>query len=240
MIDKEKLIRIAKAEGLALSADKAGKLDLLCQMLVRWNEKINLTSITEPEDMLYKHILDSLSVLYKGLVPEGASMIDVGCGAGFPGLPVAVVREDVSVTFLDSTAKKLSFIDEMINTLSIQKAGTFTLIGRAEELGHQKEYREVYDVAFARAMASPTQAMEYALPFVKKNGHMVVFLAGKDDKTLHDVTRAAKILCASVEEICSFRLGQTDIDRTLIKVKKLSQLPTKYPRNNQKISKNPL
>lgn len=239
MIDLEKLQALLAGEGVALTAQSLTQLDQLCEELVSWNERVNLTAITAPDEMLVKHIFDSLTPLCYHMVAQGAAVIDVGCGAGFPGLPVAIARDDVSVAFLDATGKKLRFIEAMIEKFALAERAT-TLHGRAEELGHETSYRERYDLAFARAMAAPTQAMEYALPFVRPGGWMVAFLGVCEEKTLQDMTKAAKILCARVERVEKFRLGQTDIDRCLIGIKKISQMPTKYPRNNQKISKNPL
>ena len=225
-----------EAEKLGVELDGAAleRFELLAQMLVDWNARVNLTAITEPDEIVVKHFLDSLSPLAHINLPNGAKVIDVGCGAGFPGLPILIARPDIRITFLDSIEKKLKFIDAFLN-----EAGLFgeTLHDRAEIIGQQTEHREQYDAAFTRAVAPLNVLAEYCVPLIKVGG---TYISMKGAESEADAGRNAVLETGGeIESVISLKLPNDD-SRNLVIVKKVSQTATKYPRKSKKISTAPL
>lgn len=167
MIDKTYLESVCAAQSLPFSPELSEKLDQYAQLLVEWNEKMNLTAITEPNDIAVKHFADSLLLLNALDIPKNASLIDVGTGAGFPSVPVGLARPDLKVTLLDSLQKRITFLEILCAQLSLPAV---CVHGRAEEMGRQAAFRERFDVATARAVANLRELAEYCLPFVKVGG----------------------------------------------------------------------
>ncbi len=203
------------------------------KLLIEWNEKMNLTAITAHDEVVDKHFVDSISC--QRLIPEGASVADVGTGAGFPGIPLKIVRDDISVTLMDSLAKRLSFLDTVISELGLEKAETVHT--RAEDAGHSA-HREAYDVAIARAVANLPVLCEYCLPLVKCGG---VFLAlkGRDGREeAEKAEKAIKILGGEIREICDVSWG--DLSHVVIVIEKKRQTPRQYPRKAGKPQKSPI
>lgn len=233
----EKIAPLCEEFGVILDDEKIKKLNLYGNLLLEWNEKINLTAITEPEQVLYKHFYDCILFLKHCPVKEGASLIDVGTGAGFPGMVLKIVRPDIEVTLLDSLNKRLVFLNEVIDALSLSKIKTVHM--RAEEAGKSKEHRESYDIATARAVASLPVLLEYCAPLIKKNG---VFLGMKGPSVKDEVKiseKAISILGLSKPNIiCETLTG--DEQRAFVLFEKISQTPPKYPRKPSDISKQPL
>lgn len=233
----EKIAEPCAEFGVVLDKEKTDRLNLYGNLLLEWNEKMNLTAITEPEDVLYKHFYDCILFLKHIKVPAGASLIDVGTGAGFPGMVLKTVRPDIKVTLLDSLKKRLTFLDCVINELCLD--GIETVHMRAEDAGRNKALREKYDIACARAVASLPVLMEYCVPLVKKGG---IFAAMKGPSAREEVSLsagAAKILGISKPNIiCETLTGNEH--RAFVISKKISQTPTKYPRKPSDISKQPL
>ncbi|MBO4980009.1 MAG: 16S rRNA (guanine(527)-N(7))-methyltransferase RsmG [Clostridia bacterium] len=213
-------------------------LDLLYKMtenMLSVNAVTNLTAITEPREIVLKHLADSLSAAR--YIPEGASVLDVGCGGGFPTLPLAIARPDLTVTGLDSTAKKTRYVAESAALLGLDNLKTLT--GRAEELAHEPQYRESFDVCIARAVASLPILTELCLPFVKKGGKMVAMKAKLDES---EQTRAPQMLGATAFERHEFELiGEQQSETRLILIAE-KQKPTAaaYPRAYAQIKKKPL
>ena len=213
-------------------------LFLLYQMvthMLKVNEVINLTAITEPEHIVLKHLADSLTAAQ--FIPHGASVLDVGCGGGFPSLPLAIARPDLSITALDSTAKKTKYVADSAALLGLNNLKTLT--GRAEELGHQAENREKYDLVTARAVAPLPILCEICIPFIKKDGYMLAMKAKLDPSEL---TQAPETLgCTAFEhhalELKSPRETET---RVLLLAKKTKDTPKEYPRGYAQIKKKPL
>ncbi|MDR1464044.1 MAG: 16S rRNA (guanine(527)-N(7))-methyltransferase RsmG [Oscillospiraceae bacterium] len=235
-------IRAAAADaGVALNRMAAEQLEHYALRLLRENEKYNLTAITAPEEVLYKHFLDSLLPLAKFPPPEGASLLDVGTGAGFPGLVIAIARPDLRVTLLDSAGKKVRFLAETACELGVPAR---TLQGRAEELA-RGELRGRFDLVTARAVAALPVLCEYCLPLVKPGG---AFLALKGQQGREELAQAARAIAllggetAEQTEIAEATLGENGCfgQRTLLLIRKISQTPTKYPRNGGLITKKPL
>lgn len=203
------------------------------KLLVEWNEKMNLTAITAHDEVINKHFVDSISC--QKYIPEGASLADVGTGAGFPGVPIKIVREDVTVTLIDSLMKRLSFLDTVIETLGL--SGVETVHMRAEDAGHSS-HREQYDVVTARAVANLPVLCEYCLPLVKKGG---VFLALKGRDGVEEAQKsekALKILGGEITEI--YDVSWQEMEHVVIEIRKTGQTPAQYPRKAGKPSKSPI
>ena len=223
--------------GVELTDDVKQKLNAYGNLLLEWNEKINLTAITEPRDGLYKHFYDCILFFKHNEVPQGASIIDVGTGAGFPGLVLKIVREDLKVTLLDSLNKRITFLKDVIEKCELKDIEA--IHSRAEEGGKNPLYREKYDIACARAVANMPVLMEYCTPFVKVGGRFIAMKgpSAKDEVALCD--NAIKILKMEKPQIICEKLPNND-PRTFVIFKKISQTPPKYPRNSGNISKQPL
>lgn len=230
------LIRLAENEGLAITEEQAKQFDAYLALLVEWNQKMNLTGITERTDVYVKHFVDSLLVLTKDWIPRGASVIDVGSGAGFPGLPLAIVRDDLAVTYADSLKKRLRFLDELIETLNIKQNST--IHGRAEDLGRDPNHRERYDVAVARAVASMSVLVEYTLPFVRPGGCLIAWKGPKAQEELEEARGAIQKLGGEIGDVQILRLQ--DMDRVLVRVDKVKPTPPRFPRMPSAIKQKPL
>lgn len=227
----------AEALGISVSSDLIEKLEIYAKELKEWNEKINLTAITDDEGIAVKHFIDSLMLLKYVDIPENSKIIDVGTGAGFPGLVIAAARPDVKVTLLDSTGKKLKVVNDIGEKMGLSNYEILNM--RAEEAGQKKEYRELYDFATARAVAELRVLSEYCLPFVKQNGYFISMKGALADKEIENAFTALKTLSGKIEEKYSFNLCDAG-ERNIIKIKKISQIPTKYPRVSAQIAKKPL
>ena len=234
MINTDFLKNEAAKMGVSLDGVAIKRFDLLAERLVSWNSRVNLTAITEPDDIVVKHFLDSISPLPYADIKENARLIDVGCGAGFPGLPILIARPDLEVTFLDSIEKKLKFIDDVLESTSLFGE---TVHGRAEVLGADSDFREQFDVATTRAVAPLNVLAEYCLPLVKV-GEIYISMKGAEDETALG-SKAIKELGGEIENVVSLKLANGD-SRNLIMIRKISQTATKYPRKTKKIAVQPL
>ena len=223
---------------LDISLDKTEKLFELTKIMLEVNKVMNLTAITDEDAIIVKHYVDSLMV--SSYIPIGATVIDVGCGAGFPCLPLAIFRKDLMITALDSTAKRIKYIDDTAKKLDI--TNIIPIAARAEELGKQMEYRERFDVATARAVAALPVLSELCLPFVKKGGIFVSMKASQGSQEAIDAQNAIKLCGGSIVSVDKLTLlsSQNNEDRTIISVLKNASTPTKYPRHYSQITKKPL
>lgn len=235
MIDRSYLKDLAASFGVSLDAEALERFDLYAQLLCSWNEKINLTAITDPDEICVKHFADSLTVLGNAAIPQNATLIDVGTGAGFPGLALKIARPDLQVTLLDSTKKKLMVLDDISQKLGLT---VHLLHMRAEEAGQDKAYREQFDLATARAVANLATLSEYCLPFVKAGGRFLAMKSAKTQEELTQAKRAIKTLGGCVGEIHTLMLENAG-ERTIIEVKKQSPTPALYPRPSAKIARFP-
>lgn len=240
MIDFELMRSAAAAVGVTLTDDHIARLDTYAALLVEWNEKMNLTAITEPHDIVVKHFADSLAALLH--LPKGEfSLIDVGTGAGFPGIPLAILRPDMKLTLLDSLNKRLLFLQEVCDKVGVSAA---TVHARAEDAARESAYREKFDVATARAVAALPALAEYCLGYVKVGGK---FLALKGPDAGDEIAAAKPAigqLGGRLGEVCPFELpanaaGECD-GRTIVCVDKIKPTPPAFPRRGTKIAKNPL
>ena len=223
--------------GVELTEDKIKKLNAYGNLLLEWNEKMNLTAIKEPKEVLYKHFYDCILFFKNVKVPQNATLIDIGTGAGFPGLVLKIVRPDIEVTLLDSLNKRLVFLNEVINALGLE--GIKTLHSRAEDGGKNKLYRERFQIATARAVASMPVLLEYCLPFVTNGGQFVAMKgpSAREEASLCD--NALKVLGGEEPQIFEETLTG-DEKRVFLICEKISQTPSKYPRKPADISKQPL
>lgn len=204
------------------------------RILLEWNEKMNLTAIEEERDFIIKHFVDSLSIM--PFLKDGQSFIDVGTGAGFPGLPLKIAKPSLKIVLLDSLEKRIGFLKAVIAEL--QLTGIRAVHSRAEDAGMAAEFREKTDVAVARAVASLPVLLEYCLPLVKTGGIFIAMKAGSEEAGVSG--KALDILGGRIEEIKEFILPGSDMKRSIIVVRKFRQTPTKYPRKAGKPSKEPL
>lgn len=238
MIDfkTEKLIPLCEEFGFNLDNDAAKRLNIYGNLLVSWNEKMNLTAITEPDAVLYKHFYDCL-LFFKHINPKNsAKLIDVGTGAGFPGMVLKIARPDLDVTLLDSLNKRIGFLNAVLDEVGLN---CNTVHSRAEDGGRNPLYREKFDIATARAVAALPCLSEYCLPFVKKGGTFVALKGPSGNEEVESAANAIKLLGGQKPDIICENLRDNE-QRTIILIKKISQTPTKYPRIATKISKQPL
>ena len=236
MLNKELLYKTIEKFKISLDDEAFTRLDTFAEMLIETNKSFNLTAIKESDDVTVKHFADCLSIFKYVDIPEGAKIIDVGTGAGFPGLVLKLARPDINMTFLDSTKKRLGFIEGVLNECGVQ--GEIVHM-RAEEAAQLSKYREKFDFATARAVAALPVLSEYCLPFVKVGGSFVSMKSADSNEELNEAKKAIAILGGKIEEDILFDLVD-EMPRRIVRLKKNSQTPTKYPRPSAQIAKKPL
>ena len=217
-----------------------GKCELFFRLYTRLceeNEKYNLTAITEEDEVATKHFLDSLNAS-KGIIEGQMSVIDVGTGAGFPGLPIKIANPDISLTLVDSLNKRVTFLNEVVSALCLEDV--CTVHSRAEELGINPNYREKYDVCVSRAVANLSTLCELCLPFVKVGGLFVSLKGPKAPDETREAKEAIRLLGGELLEIRDYEISGEDMRHNIVIIKKISHTPTKYPRKAPKPSKEPL
>ena len=242
MVDRALFARVAEPFGVAVTPELTEKLDIYARLLVEWNQKMNLTAITDPAGIAVKHFADSLTAVR--LLPEGPfSLIDVGTGAGFPGVPLALYRPDCRLTLLDSLNKRLTFLDAVCKETGLDA----TLIhARAEEGGRDPKLREKYDLACARAVANLPVLSEYCLPFVKVGGRFIALKGPDADRERSEAARGIGVLGGKIADVTALTLpaqpveGVEPMERRLVVVDKVKSTPPAYPRHGSKIAKKPL
>ena len=236
MTDINTLLKGVVDLGIELNEEQRDQFSKYKDMLKEWNEKINLTAITDDIEIDVKHFLDSLTPL-KYFVGN-KKVIDVGTGGGFPGLPLKILNNEHEVTLLDSLNKRIVFLKEVIE--SLQLSNIMAVHGRAEELGRMMEYREKYDICVSRAVASLNTLSEYCMPFVKVGGHFISMKGSNVEEELKESENAIKILGGKIVKKEIVVLPESDIEHSLIIIEKIKETSTKYPRAGGKPKKNPL
>lgn len=223
-------------QGISYTDKQISDFELYFELLKEWNEKINLTAITDDYGVAVKHFTDSVSVLQKVNIKQGASIIDVGTGAGFPGIPIKIMRPDLKLTLLDSLNKRLIFLNDVCDKLDIDAV---TVHSRAEDGARNVKYREAFDYSISRAVASMNVLSEYCLPYVKCGGSFISMKGYDCDDELNLSKNALKLLGGKIASVSKFNLPD-DSGRAIIEVKKICNTPKSYPRQAGKISKQPL
>ena len=233
---KEKMIINVDKLGINLSEIQLKQFYSYMNLLIEWNKKINLTAITEPDEIILKHFVDSLTI--SKYISDGTNVVDVGTGAGFPGIPLKIVRQDVDITLLDSLQKRINFLDEVINELNLEKITT--VHSRVEDFGKNKKYREEFDIATSRAVANLSTLSEYLLPLVKVGGKVISMKGSLIQEELENSKNAIKILGGQIEKVDEFDLPNSDISRNIVLIDKIKNTPNRYPRKAGEPSKKPL
>lgn len=236
MIDKKLLSDLCASHGIELDAKAPDRFDRYAEMIVETNKTLNLTAITEPDEMVKKHFLDCLMLLTKADIKEGAKLIDVGTGAGFPGIVLLIARPDIKATLLDSTKKRLNFVQSVTDELGLNAQIVHM---RAEEAGQNPEFREKFDFATARAVANMVNLSEYCIPFLKQGGTFAAMKGAKASQEMKQAQKAISLLGGKQEASHEFTLDEVG-ERSILLVKKISHTPPKYPRPSAQIAKKPL
>ena len=221
---------------LTLTEEQIEKFYNYMNLLIEWNKKINLTAIIEPKEIILKHFIDSLTILK--YIKNNETIIDVGTGAGFPGIPLKIVRDDLKITLADSLNKRINFLNEVISKLDLKNIDAIHT--RAEELGKNKKYREKFDIATSRAVANMSTLSEYLIPFVKVKGRCICMKSSDIDTELENAKNAINILGCKIESKDKFNLPNSDLGRSVIILRKVKNTPSKFPRKAGTPAKEPI
>lgn len=205
-------------------------------LLIEWNKKINLTTIIEPKEIIIKHFVDCGTILK--YLKDGENVIDIGTGAGFPGIPVKILNENLNVTLVDSLNKRINFLNEVCIALDLKNIEL--IHSRAEDLAKNKSYRENFDKSVSRAVANLTTLAEYDLPFIKKGGQMIAMKGFEIDEELQNAEKAINILGGKIKEVNKFTLIDTDNKRSIVLIDKVKPTPKQFPRKAGKPLKEPI
>lgn len=224
--------------GIELTEKQYEQFNKYYELLVEWNKVMNLTGITEYEEVNEKHFVDSLSIVKAIDITTVKSVIDIGTGAGFPGIPLKIAFPELKITLLDSLNKRIKFLDTVIEELGLENIET--IHGRAEDFAKKPEYREQYDLCVSRAVANLSTLSEYCLPFVNIGGEFIPYKSGEIDAEVKDAGVAIKVLGGKLNEVVKFQLPGSDISRSFVKVKKVKNTEKKFPRKAGLASKEPI
>ena len=219
-----------------LDNEICNKLYNYMNLLLEWNEKINLTAITDEKEIILKHFIDSFTI--NKFINSGDKMLDIGTGAGFPGLPIKIIRPEVDVFLMDSLNKRINFLNEVIELLQLKNIEAFH--SRAEEMAKNNKFREKFDVVTSRAVAKLNILLEYMLPYTKVNGKCLCMKGPNIEKEIKEAEKALKILGGEIEKIEKIILPDSNIERKIIIIRKKSATPLKYPRKAGMPTKEPL
>ncbi len=232
----KELIEKAKKVNIEIDNKKEEQFYNYMKLLLEWNEKINLTAITEQNDIILKHFIDSITI--NKYIEQSNSIIDIGTGAGFPGIPLKIMNQNKKITLVDSLNKRINFLNEVCKEISLENIQC--IHARAEELASDLEYRENYETVVSRAVARLNVLIEYMLPFVKKGGLCICMKGPNIDGELEDAKNAIKVLGGKIKSVESFFLPDSDIERNVIIIEKVAETPKKYPRKAGLPSKQPI
>ncbi len=224
--------------GIRLTDVQKRQFDRYYELLIEWNRVMNLTGITEYDEVNLKHFTDSLTIVRIKDMENVSTLIDVGTGAGFPGIPVKIAFPHIKVTLLDSLNKRIKFLNQVVEELDLEDV--VTLHGRAEDYAKKEEYREQFDLCASRAVANLSTLSEYCLPFIKKGGCFVSYKSADSDEEIQQSEKALDILGGKIEKVDKFVLPGSDMGRALVMIEKVKNTPRKYPRKAGVPSKEPL
>ena len=233
-IFEEKLSQI----GITLSDKQKEQFDKFYELLVEWNKVINLTGITEYEEVNEKHFVDSLSIVKAIDMNQVHSLVDIVTGSGFPGIPLKIAFPHIKVVLLDSLNKRINFLNTVIKELGLENIET--IHGRAEDFAKQPEYREQFDLCVSRAVANLATLSEYCIPYVKKDGMFVPYKSGEIDEEVEQSKKAIHVLGGKLDKVIKFQLPGTEIGRSFVKIDKVQNTAKKYPRKAGLPSKEPI
>lgn len=238
-----KLVNICNKINIEISDDQINCFEKYYELLIEKNKVMNLTAITDKEDVIVKHFIDSIALIPyltdKGInINNKLKIIDIGTGAGFPGLPLKIMMPDVKFTLLDSLNKRVSFLNEVIDELKLKDIEA--LHGRAEDYASDSKYREKYDICVSRAVANLSTLSEYCIPFVKEDGYFISYKAGESEEEINNSKNAIKILGGKINKVEEFVLPGTDASRVFVFIRKQELTDKKYPRKAGVPAKKPL
>lgn len=223
---------------ISLSEKQKEQFVMFYEILIEWNKVMNLTAITEYEEVIEKHFVDSLSLVKVIDINDIEMIIDIGTGAGFPGVPLKIAFPQLKITLLDSLNKRIKFLNIVIEKLGLDNIQA--IHGRAEDYARQKVYREKYDICVSRAVANLATLSEYCIPFVRLGGLFIPYKSGEIEKEMINSEKAISILGGNIEKTIKFQLPGTDIGRSFVKINKIKNTPKKYPRKAGMPAKDPL
>lgn len=224
--------------GLEINEEKYNKFIQYKDLMKEWNEKVNLTAITDDKEIVIKHFVDSIKAFEFKNLNSAVKIIDVGTGAGLPGIPIKIMNDNAKVVLLDSLQKRINFLNEVITTLELKDIKT--VHGRAEDFGTDLNYREKFDVAISRAVANMAVLSEFCLPFVKKNGYFVALKGPAVQEELDEAKKAISTLGGKIEKVIKVDFENSDLDHNLVIIKKIKNTPKQYPRRAGTVTKKPI
>ena len=234
----EQLRKKAEILGISLTEQQCLQFQKYYEYLIEQNKVMNLTGITEKEEVIDKHFIDSLGLAVKMDLTKPLTVLDLGTGAGFPGIPLKIAFPNLTITLLDSLNKRIKFLDEVIDLLGL--TGIETIHGRAEDYAKPGKLREQFDLCVSRAVANLSSLSEYCIPYVKEGGYFIPYKSGNIDEELKKAGHAIGMLGGKVESVEEFQIPGTDIERTFVKIKKRKATPKRFPRKAGMPSKDPL
>ncbi|EJO5348119.1 16S rRNA (guanine(527)-N(7))-methyltransferase RsmG [Clostridium botulinum] len=223
---------------LDFNDEKYNQFMIYKNLIQEWNKKINLTAIVKDHEIIKKHFIDCIKIFKASPIGEAKTLIDIGTGAGFPGIPIKILKEDMEITLLDSLQKRINFLNIVIGDLKLKNIQC--LHGRAEDYAQQIEHRQKYDVAVSRAVANLAVLSEFCMPFVKKGGYFVAMKGPSVEEEIIEATKSIEILGGKLEDIIEIDIEGTDLKHNLAIIKKVKETGKKYPRKPGVIKKNPL
>lgn len=234
----DKFLKQLKLLNIDLDNEKQEKFYQYYKLLVEWNKVMNLTAITDYDEVYEKHFIDSLAVSKVIDICKLGCIIDIGTGAGFPGIPLKIAFPHLELVLLDSLQKRVHFLNEVVSELSLKNV--VTLHGRAEDYARKSEYREVFDLCVSRAVANLAVLSEYCVPYVSVGGYFISYKGGNADEEIRQAETSIRVLGGKVDEVVKFKLPQSEIDRSFVKIYKENSTKNKYPRKAGIPGKNPI
>ena len=233
-----KLLNTLEDMGIAYQEDMAGQFQRYMDLILEWNEKVNLTTITDKDEFIMKHYIDSIAICRSPQFKNADSVLDVGTGAGFPGIPLAILNPDKEFVLLDSLNKRIKIISDLAGKIGLENVRF--LHGRAEEFAHKKEYRECFDLCVSRAVANFAVLSEYCLPFVRVGGWFAAYKSAAAEEEITEGSKALKLLGGELKENCRLDIMDFDLDHRILMIKKIRNTISKYPRKAGTPAKEPL